>query len=269
MDLKRRLCLSALLFVLGSYAATANAQWTTDGKPLNMNVQTLNVPVPENCGQECSAYLSINETYVMVDFKLKVELTLEHSSTTVIMDRGHTENPRGEHFPAIHKFTIPTEPEADRYRLRAETHPEMVIASLQTECMSCATMVVVSEANQRIDDSKYLLVGLDDYGNTQVVDLASYSVKPEDTPPVLTSNPQPEKQDPVGCENPSTQTTTEFNYLDSDSNYHTGGTTCTYCGPHLVSCDIWETRTPFQNTSNVKPHKNENDQLISFYVDST
>lgn len=269
MDFKRRLIFTVLLSGIGGLVAFTNAQMTTSlGQPTNMNVQTLNIPVPDNCGQECSAYLAINETYVKVDFKMSVEIS-SRSSSRVWQDQDTLEETtRGMQYPVIRNFTVPDDTQAGSVRILVETHPELVIASLQTECMSCATLLFLEE-NHGHGEDKHLLVGLDDYGNTRVMDLEPFSVKRDPVQSQFSTSTEHEIGDILACENLSTETKTHFKYVDSDNNYHSGGRTCTYCGLHLVSCETWETRVPVQETSFDEPRMIETDEIVSSGVKST
>lgn len=268
MDFRIRLGSSVLAIVMCGLVAFANAQMTTSsGQPTNMNVQTLNIPVPDNCGQECSAYLSINETYVKVDFKLSVEVSSTSSNLIWHDHENQRENAPGMRYPVIKNFTVPDETLARSVRILVETHPELVVASLQMECLSCATLLFLEE-NHGHGETKHLLVGLDDYGNTQVMDLEPYAVNREHVQVETPTSVSHEIGDILACEILSTERKTHFKYVDSNNNYHTGGRTCTYCGLHLVSCETWETRVPVQKTSFDEPRTNETSEIVSSGVKS-
>ena len=143
-----------------------------------------------------------------------------------------------------------------------------MVASLQTECLSCATLLFLEE-NHGHGEAKHLLVGLDDYGNTQVMDLEPYSVKRDQVQEKLSNSGMHKVGDILACENLSTETKTHFKYVDAGNNYHSGGRTCTYCGLHLISCENWETRVPIQQTSVDRPPTNETRGVVSSGVKST
>lgn len=269
MDFKKRLGFSVLLMVICGLVATTNAQMaTSSGQPTNMNVQTLNIPVPDNCGQECSAYVSINETYVKVDFKLSVEVMSTSSNLIWHNHENQGENAPGMRYPVIKNFTVPDETLASSVRILVETHPELVVASLQIECLSCATLLFLEE-NHGHGETKHLLVGLDDYGNTRVMDVEPHSVNRDQVHEKLSNSGMHQIGDILACENLSTETKTHFKYVDAGNNYHSGGRTCTYCGLHLISCENWETRVPVQENSLDELRTNEKSEIVSSGVKST
>ena len=235
-----------LLIVCGAYSTTY-AQVTVTGQSHNLNYQGLTVPVPENCENECTALVSINDAFVMVHLK-KINEVLTRRERYALDDH-QSEDGNATHYE-IHSITVPNGSLVESFEIHAAKQPDSIVASLQLECVQCATMVDIRLENKPLRTAKSLLLGLDDFGTIQILDLEQYSVRKKSDHTASSFDPGYEVGPVIPCDNPRTEVDIKFCYVDSDNNYHWGGTKCTYCGATAVDCSVFEHRAPVDETRN-------------------
>ena len=247
MKANRRMELCLLLVASYTICYPVQAQMTTIGQPHKLNFQTVTVTVPRDCEEECTALVAINEAYVMVHFKNVVHSRSENESLFLRKPMVET---RKEPVFELEGLSVSNGTQSDSFYTQAAKRPEMVVASIRIECAECATMVDIRLETGDLRNSKSILVGLDWQGKTNVLDLERYRVTRgmEQMTPNFES--AYEEGLSVMCTNIGKNVKIDFCYVDSNSNYHWGGSSCKYCGNTLVGCELFEHHTPTDEVPN-------------------
>ena len=247
MKANRRMKLCLLLVASCTSCYAVQGQVTASGQPHNLNFQTVIVPVPQDCEEECTALVAINETYVMVHFRERPRAQLGAKNK---FPGKQSAEPIRERVFDLQKLTISNETLGGSFDIQAKERPELVVASMRVERVESATIVDIQVMNGSIENSKSILVELDWQGKTKVLDLERYRVTRglrQTTPNIESAY---EEGLSVMCSNIGKDVKIDFCYVDSNSNYHWGGSSCKYCGNTLVGCELFEHHTPTDEIPN-------------------